>query len=184
MRSRREQKLANALDKETIRQIRKRLKRAESAVSLPGDGNLIAVASRMFAQLAREHPNLSEEVLHRYRILGKRVRYIAEVAGDLPEARRLVAELKRMQDAIGEWHDWLSLTQSAEKLWTDGRPSALLAALKNITGAKYRFAIQAVNETKTALLANAASTSKVPASVTAAKKPNTTEKVASAAMAS
>jgi CHAD domain-containing protein len=149
-RSQREQRLIEALDQDTVRQIRKRLKRAATLVLPATDPTQLA--TRLFADLARKNETLSEQVLHQYRIEGKRIRYIAELGGEDPHAQHIVAELKRMQDAIGEWHDWLTLSETTQKLWTDGRPSAMLSALNNITRAKYRDAIEAVNETKAALL--------------------------------
>lgn len=178
IRSRREQKLLDSLDKGKEREIRKRLKRAAASLTLP-DTDLVVLAKRKFEELVREHSTVNEEVLHQYRIKGKRIRYIAEVAGDSPEAKRIVQELKRMQDAIGEWHDWLTLSERADKSWTDGRPSALLSALKNITRAKYRDACRMVAATKSALLEQEA----IKSTVTSRRKPVASSSAAAAAVA-
>jgi CHAD domain-containing protein len=182
LRSRREEKLIDGLDKQKVRSIQKRIKRAAASLTLR-DGDLAGLATRMFSDLARANENLNADVLHQYRIRGKRIRYIAEVAGDTPETQRIVSELKRMQDAIGEWHDWLTLSEKAERLGTDERPSALLAALKNITRAKYRDAIQVVSETKNTLLPRSIDSSKAPMRAGAGRKPSTPAAVASAAVA-
>jgi len=181
-RSRREQKLMEALDEDTVRQLRRRLRRAGTLVAQP-TADPIRLASSMFADLARDHQTLSEDVLHQYRIAGKRIRYIAELGGDDPRAQQLVAELKRMQDAIGEWHDWLTLSETTEKLCTDGRPSAMLSALKNITRAKYRDALQVMNQTRAALLAEELSRPKPVARTIARRKPVSSDSSAVAAIA-
>jgi hypothetical protein len=69
------------------------------------------------------------------------------------EAERVIEQLKRMQDVIGDWHDWLTLTERAEKLFGGVKSSALVAAMRNLTRAKFRQGIDAVAETK-GLLAN------------------------------
>jgi len=96
------------------------------------------------AQLGRDYVPLTEKTLHQYRIIGKRARYIAELSDNEPEARRVVERLKHMQDVIGDWHDWLKLTQKAEELIGDVRDSALVAMLRNVTQAKFRQSLDAV----------------------------------------
>jgi CHAD domain-containing protein len=76
---------------------------------------------------------------------------VAELEGDDPEARRVVQQLKRVQDVIGDWHDWLKLTEKAERLLGDVRQSALVAMLRNVTQAKFRQSVQVVTELRTAL---------------------------------
>jgi CHAD domain-containing protein len=94
---------------------------------------------------------MTEKTLHQYRVVGKRARYLAEMASEDPEAKRLVDQLKRMQDVIGDWHDWLKLTQKAEGLFGEVQDSALVAALSNITRAKFRLALDALRETRSGL---------------------------------
>ena len=95
---------------------------------------------------------VSEETLHRFRIAGKRARYIAEMAGKNPEAEQLVEQLKHMQDAIGDWHDWAQLAQKAEKLFGGVQDSALVSALRNVARAKFRQAVNTLNETRPKLV--------------------------------
>jgi CHAD domain-containing protein len=149
-RAQREKKLAKAFDGETLRELRRRLKRAASH-EIPESMEPLALAMRQLSQLGRDHAPLTEKILHQYRIAGKRARYLAELAGKDPEAQRLVDQLKRMQDVIGDWHDWLKLTQKAEELFKGGQDSALLAVLRNVTRAKFRQAVDALTETRAAL---------------------------------
>jgi hypothetical protein len=58
-----------------------------------------------------------------------------------------------MQDVIGDWHDWLKLTQKAEAIFGGVRDSALVAMLRNVTQAKFRQSVDAVAETRAAFSA-------------------------------
>lgn len=151
LRTKRESRLQDSLDKATMRELRRRLKKARER--FPGDlPDPLRLAGQLLSKFAEEQSPIDEKVLHRCRILGKRIRYTAELAGDEPEAQRMVAELKRMQDALGEWHDWLTLAGSVRRLLPGNPNSSLLLAVSNIMRAKYRDAVQAVANTKAALL--------------------------------
>lgn len=153
MRGKRERKLLKALDGETVGGLRRRLKRAQADFETPPrTPDPLALSLRLFKRLADQQGPLTEEVLHQYRMNGKRVRYIAELAGKTGPAQHMIAKLEHMQDALGDWHDWLSLTQTVQKLAGDDLNSPLLSALNNITRAKLREAMQAVTETRAALL--------------------------------
>jgi CHAD domain-containing protein len=89
--------------------------------------------------------------LHRFRVAGKRARYIAEMAGQNPAAVRLVQELNQLQDAIGDWHDWVQLAGRAETLFGGAQDSALVAVLRNVTRAKFRQAVHTLTETRARL---------------------------------
>lgn len=97
----------------------------------------ISAALRMFARSTREAKALTPENLHAYRTRCKRIRYISEMAGNTREAKRVGSALKRLQDGIGDWHDWATLTQSAEDLFARSLDSALISALRNVTSAKF-----------------------------------------------
>ncbi|MGH9529459.1 MAG: hypothetical protein ACRD2S_06010, partial [Terriglobales bacterium] len=56
--------------------------------------------------------------------------------------------LKKMQDIVGDWHDWLTLTERAEKLFGGVKESALVAAMRNLTRAKFRESVDAVMRTR------------------------------------
>lgn len=139
-------KLAQSVDKEQTRELRKRLKRAAGDLEIPESTRQLSVTMREFAQLGRSQGPLTEKTLHQYRIAGKRARYLAEFAGKDPNAQRVIEQLKRMQDVIGDWHDWLKLSERAEELFGGVRDSALVAALRNLTRAKFRQGVDAVVE--------------------------------------
>ncbi len=150
-RTKREGKLVEAFDREAADEVRKRLKRAASEIDLPKHTEPLTLTLGKLAKLGRDHVTLTEKTLHQYRIIGKRARYIAELADHDDEAKRVVDQLKHMQDVIGDWHDWLKLTQKAEALFGGVRDSALVAMLRNVTQAKFRQSVDAVAETRAAL---------------------------------
>lgn len=150
-RGKREKKLAQSLNKEKKRELRKRLKRASDDLEVPQSKPPLNATMREFIQLGRGQGPLTEKTLHQYRIAGKRARYLAELAGKDPEAQRVIEQLKALQDVIGDWHDWLKLAERAEELFGGVRDSALVAALRNLTRAKFRQGVDAVVEMRSNL---------------------------------
>jgi len=180
-RSKREQKLAKAFNRETAAELRKRLRRALGEIEIPKNTEPLTLTLNKLAKLGREHVPLTEKTLHQYRIIGKRARYIAELADHDSEAKRIVDRLKHMQDVIGDWHDWLKLTQRAEALFGGIQASALVAMLRNVTQAKFRQSVDAVAETRAALFKS--SSQSVQTIATRGHKPSTESASATAAVA-
>jgi CHAD domain-containing protein len=149
LRAEHEKKLRKLLTKEDVREIRKRLQRASKRASLDGGHDPLAAARKILQRVTLPAgplvpASLPEEVLHQLRISVKRARYAAEFAPKSVEAEEFVAQLKRLQDALGGWHDWLTLTQAASDRFGDLRESALVAAVHNVTRGKFRLAVVAV----------------------------------------
>ena len=72
------------------------------------------VALDHFARLASEMQVLDASNLHDFRKGAKKARYVAELAARGDEQARQVGEaLKKLQDEIGDWHDWLVLAEEA-----------------------------------------------------------------------
>jgi CHAD domain-containing protein len=149
MRAKRNQRLLKSLDRETVRDLRRRLKRAEDHVRENVDVKPL-IERRLSAFLSDTDP-ADEKLLHQYRIDGKKIRYLAELSDESPETQLIIDELRRMQNALGEWHDWLTLNSTLLKLLPDLENSPLLSAVRNISNVKYREAVQAVANTKTTL---------------------------------
>jgi CHAD domain-containing protein len=141
LRSQQEKKLHKAVDDKSVSEIRKRLKRAARRFNPEATHDPLAVARVMLQRLEGAAKPLTEEVLHQYRIASKRARYAAEFAIPSPESEKFVAEVKRIQDASGDWHDWLILTQTANQHLGEVRESPLVAELHNVAGAKFRHAV-------------------------------------------
>jgi CHAD domain-containing protein len=72
-----------------------------------------AVALEDFVRAADAMPLLDAENLHDFRKATKKARYVAESAAEKGPYSSVAKALKRIQDAIGDWHDWHSLFEEA-----------------------------------------------------------------------
>jgi CHAD domain-containing protein len=72
-----------------------------------------AMALEEFVRAVDAMPLLDAENLHEFRKATKKARYIAESAAEGEDYSSVAKALKRVQDAIGEWHDWLCLWEEA-----------------------------------------------------------------------
>ena len=149
LRAKHEKKLRKSLDQEAIQEIRKRLKRASKEVNLEDSKDALTVARTILKEVERPAGPVTEEVLHQYRTVVKRARYAAEFSPKTAEAVEFTAHLKRVQDAVGIWHDWLNLTQTATKRLGGVNQSSLVAVLHNVTGGKFRQAVAALSVSPT-----------------------------------
>ena len=163
LRSRQEKKLHKAVNEETVREIRKRLKRASQDFKPEASRDPLTVARTMLERIRREDGPLTEALLHQYRILSKRARYAAEFDGQSSEAIQFIAGLKRLQDALGDWHDWLTLTKTASQQLGEVRESSLVAELHNVTGAKFRNAVAVLSRMRPSLVREHSTNGQAPA---------------------
>jgi CHAD domain-containing protein len=84
--------------------------------------------------------------LHEVRVALKRIRYLAELAGESAAKKEFIRELKSTQDAIGDWHDWQELTERAEKRFSDRATCALLREARTVLSARHSDAISSLNK--------------------------------------
>jgi CHAD domain-containing protein len=154
LRAQQEKKLRKAADKDTVRGIRKRLKRAGKNFDPEASRDPLPVAAGMLEAVHRQDAPVTEALLHQYRILSKRARYAAEFAVPSAKAEQFIAGVKRIQDALGDWHDWLTLTQTASGHLGEVRESPLMAELRNVTGAKFRHAVAVLSSMRGNLIAS------------------------------
>jgi CHAD domain-containing protein len=143
-RIKKEKKFVAAFDRDAVRQLRKHLKRACGKLEIPEGVEPLTLALRALAAVAQDHSPLTQNTVHQYRIAGKRARYLLEIAGKDPQAEAVIEKLKKMQDVVGDWHDWLTLTERAEGLFGGIKDSALVAALRNLTRARFRESVAAI----------------------------------------
>lgn len=147
-RARYEKKLVSLFDDESLQELRKRLRRAARNAKLYKSTMEPATKSlRMFAQLARKQGEVTEPVLHQYRLRCKRIRYVAEMAGQEPRAEAVIEQLKSIQDAVGEWHDCDTLCARADALFSDTPNAPIIAALRGVRRSKL---VEAMHVTETA----------------------------------
>jgi CHAD domain-containing protein len=140
-----EKRLRKLLKKQDISEIQRRLRKASKEAYSEAGFDPLQVARGMLNSV-KVSDGLNDDVLHRYRIAVKRARYAAEFASKSPEAAQLIIALKRLQDALGQWHDWLTLTQTATRHLGEVNQSPLVAALHNLTRGKFRHAVSALAE--------------------------------------
>jgi CHAD domain-containing protein len=77
-------------------------------------------ALQNFAEVAVKFQTLNGDNLHAYRKGLKKTRYLAEISAPAdPQVQRLAATFKKMQDAIGNWHDWQELGKNAESTFSE-----------------------------------------------------------------
>ena len=145
LRAQHEKKLRKLLNEKDVREIRKRLKKASGALELESSQDPLGVAKDMLRSVALPAGAVEEDMLHRYRMTVKQARYAAEFAVSSAEVSQFLARSKQLQDALGHWHDWQTLTHTAIDRLGDVNQSPLVAALYNVTRGKYRHAIATVS---------------------------------------
>jgi len=146
LRAKHERHLRKLIKQEDINDIRRRLRRAEALLRFDSNRDPISVAKQMLSSAQVPHASADEETLHRYRLAVKRARYAAEFAPKSAENTQFLAGLKRLQDALGSWHDWMTLTHTAMDRLGDVSQSSLVAVLHNVTRGKFRQAVSAVSQ--------------------------------------
>jgi CHAD domain-containing protein len=147
-------KLVSVVEQEFGGTMRKRSQKAlEQLSTIPAatpPPDHAGLALERLAAVANEYVVLDEDNLHAFRIALKRVRYLAEL-GATGNAATVVAECKRAQDAIGEWHDLVMLAERAQRLFPKGQ-SPLAAVLRTARSAKLTEAFRASADVKQNLL--------------------------------
>jgi len=73
------------------------------------------VALDSFALLVSEIQQLDSITLHDFRKGAKKARYLTETAVEEVDAKLVGGALKKLQDEIGDWHDWLLLAEEAHR---------------------------------------------------------------------
>jgi len=143
LRAEHEKKLRKLLKRQNITGICKRMKRAAGSLQFDSRRDPLAVGRELLRTVDLSNV-ADEQTLHQYRIIVKRARYAAEFAPKSAESTNFLAEMKRLQDALGNWHDWLTLTNTAMERLGSVNESSLVAALYNVTRGKFRSAVAAV----------------------------------------
>jgi len=134
----------------------------------------------MLNQIVRPAGPITEDVLHQYRTVMKRARYAAEFAPKSAETTQFIADVKKLQDAVGNWHDWWILTQAASKRLGDINESSLVALLHNVTRGKFRQAVSTLSASPAIQPADASPTAERSRKVST-KSPTLVERIETAA---
>jgi CHAD domain-containing protein len=156
-RAKREKKLLADLDPDSVASLRKRLRRLSDSVrqagSTPSAGlrDPVRTALEHFAELSTTIEALTPATLHDFRTRSKRIRYLAEIGCDQPDGELVVGELKRLQDAIGAWHDWSELLQLSTKVLADKPHAMLIGVLRTTVASQYAVAMRTIREVSESL---------------------------------
>ncbi len=128
------ERLLRTVDAARAHGLVRRLRRAAAvAAAAPAGGagaagQALARIGAGFTTLRERTRPLAAANLHAFRIAVKRLRYRAESCAPHRRALAMAADLERIQDAIGAWHDWATLAVRARTL-PGGERAALQAAL-------------------------------------------------------
>jgi CHAD domain-containing protein len=109
------------------------------------------VALESFARLVHEMQQLDAGNLHDFRKGAKKARYIAESAAEDAHAIAIGKALKKLQDEIGDWHDWLVLADEARTALGDDCKE-LIALLDTERDRHYVFSMKTVNRLRGKLM--------------------------------
>ena len=121
-RAKRARKLASLVEDELGSRLPRRQRRAK-ALLLQAVENRAKRPAQPVVDLRKEVAPLLEKLhtghfdtasLHELRLEVKHVRYAAEAAGEV--GTKIVALLKPVQDAVGIWHDWINLIDTADEV--------------------------------------------------------------------
>jgi CHAD domain-containing protein len=145
VRAQHEEKLAKLLRKGDIQELQKKLRRAAKAIDLNSLRDPLTVAKQILNAAIPADGPVSEETLHQCRLAIKRARYAAEFSTNTAQTRRFISELQRLQDVLGNWHDWMTLTDTAVQHFGEVNQSSLVAALHSVTRGKFRNAVEAIS---------------------------------------
>ncbi len=149
-RAKRQRKLTNTVQEELVKRLPKRQRRAK-ALLLKGANQPLNSEIRRTVDLRKEvlpfveklhSSHFDAETLHELRLELKHVRYAAEAAGDV--GAEMVALLKPVQDAIGDWHDWWTLVETADQVLGPLPGHPLMTILRSKMRACFTTAIAAL----------------------------------------
>jgi len=132
-----------------------------AAGSSRGARSTDAVALEDFVRTADAMPLLDAENLHEFRKATKKARYVAESAAAEQDSS-VAKALKRIQDAIGEWHDWVCLREEAEAALGKDAPD-LMAFLERQVERHFVLAMKTTQTTRARLSGEWMAVSKEPA---------------------
>jgi CHAD domain-containing protein len=110
-----------------------------------------AVALENFVRACDAMPLLHMENLHDFRKATKKARYVAEMGAEGQRHSGVAKALKRVQDAIGEWHDWLCLGEEAKAALGQDAPE-LTAAFRAEIERQFAAALATTQSTRGRLL--------------------------------
>ncbi|HXS76036.1 MAG TPA: CHAD domain-containing protein [Terracidiphilus sp.] len=126
--------------RQELLRIFRKLEEGNGVRSHEAHANQSAKLAKEFAGIAAEFPVLELSNLHEFRKALKKIRYVAEIDRADPACRTIATQMKKAQDAIGDWHDWelLALLIGRKR---HGKDAALADLLGNLASEAAQSAI-------------------------------------------
>ena len=112
-------KLVAAIEKKSgsFKKAAEDLEATPEASRLPDAAGIARELVAHFGRVRGEFPVLGEANLHDFRKRIKTVRYLAELHARADrDCARIATQMKKLQSAIGEWHDWQALAEETRRL--------------------------------------------------------------------
>jgi len=158
-------KKRNAAEKKLVAQIGKRcgdligtsedMEQSLSEYVFSRDSEIAAKLMDRYRAVKADFPEFNEQNLHEFRKRIKMVRYLAEIhAGADRACAQIATQMKKMQSAIGEWHDWQELGREAHG--HRAKYKGLSELLETLTAESFDAALTTVNMTSASLLGEGA----------------------------
>jgi CHAD domain-containing protein len=158
-------KKRNAAEKKLVAQIGKRfgdligtsedVEQSLSEYVFSRDSEIAGKLMDRYRAVKADFPEFNEENLHEFRKRIKMVRYLAEIhAGADRASAQIATQMKKMQSAIGEWHDWQEL--GGEAHGHRAKYKGLSELLETLTPESFDAALTTVNMTSASLLGEGA----------------------------
>ncbi len=176
LRAQHDKKLAKLLTKKDIGELARRLRRAARNFVINEKRDPLTVAQKMVVGITKSDALLDERKLRQLRKAVKSARYVADLAPKSADSSAFVEQLRSLQDALGSWHDWLTLTQTATEKLGSVNQSSLVAALTNVTRGKFRNAIESISSSQVADHISTSSTRQGPVKASQSKNPRSVER--------
>jgi CHAD domain-containing protein len=101
-----------------------------------------AARGLQLAEQLNQPARLGPTNLHPYRLKLKELRYVLELEEPQPARQELIDAIKKVQDAIGEWHDWMSLGDIAADVLDHDR-CRVIAQIKATAASRFANALAA-----------------------------------------
>jgi CHAD domain-containing protein len=169
-RIRQQKKLASLITDELNDKLPSRMTRAGEV--LPSASTTTDAARPIAVQRATDEflglvakTELTEEHLHAFRVNCKRIRYALEPYEGEAGAEEVLKLLKMIQDAIGDWHDWVTLSATAQETVPG---NSLVKVIQTRAKSLFVEALRVISESKLMMLSfkdHAAFTKKPPGRV-------------------
>lgn len=116
------------------------------------NSEVFATIAERFTEVVRDFPTFNEENLHEFRKRIKLLRYLAEIHGSDIRCAQLAEQVKKVQSAIGEWHDWQEMSLDVRQS-QPGKSKELVETLDAITAESFETALSTSHSVTAILLA-------------------------------